>query len=176
MLLMEHLSHLANMDMTLTLAQRAHTALQQRHQAPLPINAALSPCDPQQQQQQQFRSSSATAQQGTCADPDAVQRLRSLCASVWDSSTCVRLGASAGGGSSSSSAGSAADAAAGLASGTLRLLKLLCLPVLDAGRLSVGGMMNKGAFSEVMAGKVSDLDEFEMLPLNASAALTLALG
>lgn len=39
---------------------------------------------------------------------------------------------------------------------SLRLLKLLCAPVLDMRRLDVGGMINKGAFSEIMAGMVSD--------------------
>lgn len=162
MLLMEHLSHSANLDMTLTLAQRAVAALQQTHQAPLPISSEACSCDQQQQQlvtqaaalpQQQQRGAGSSAL--ACADADAcVQMLRTLCASVWDSSSCVGQGASAGG-SSSCSAGSAAAAAAGLAGGTLRLLKLLCLPVLDPARLSIGGMINKGAFSEVMEGKVS---------------------
>lgn len=90
-----------------------------------------------------------------------MQRLRDACTAVRDSSTFIRPSYSGGGSSTSGSSGlghsstAAADAAAGLAGSTLRLLKLLCLPVLDLSRLNVGSMISKGAFSEVLSGTVS---------------------
>lgn len=61
----------------------------------------------------------------------------------------------AGSGWFSDSATAAVSAAAGLGTCTLRLLKLLSSGMLDPSQLQMGGIIQKGAFSEVHAGTVS---------------------
>jgi hypothetical protein len=184
LLLLEHLSHRDNLSTVCHLAQRACDTLRQQqdqqHQGLLPLDGS-SRCSSQEQQQQQDAScvrihSAAPGLADRSLAPDVTltssndavfektqRQLRKACDTLRESSTFVRPVKSAGGSSMSgsskvgSSATAAADAAAGLAGSTLRLLKLLSLPVLDMSSLTVGGMINKGAFSEVFSGTVSDL-------------------
>lgn len=83
------------------------------------------------------------------------QQLQQACGAVLDNSMLGK-GQYSGGGSNSlgSSTLTAAQAEAGLAASTLRLLKLLSLQVLDLRRVAVGGMISKGAFSEIFSGTV----------------------
>lgn len=185
LLLLEHLSHRDNLSTVCHLAQRACDTLRQQqdqqHQGLLPLDGS-SRCSSQEQQQQQQDASCVRVHSAApgLADrslaPDVIltsssdavfgktqRQLRKACDTLRESSTFVRPVKSAGGSSMSgnskvgSSATAAAGAAAGLAGSTLRLLKLLSLPVLDMSSLTVGGMINKGAFSEVFSGTVSDL-------------------
>lgn len=180
LLLLEHLSHSANLSMTCRLAQRACSAIQQRRrqqQHPLPICAPTSIASSEQQPHQHGQapceaatgsSAGLGAQEplalgsSSTSQPAEQRHLREACRVVRDSSTFIRPSWSGGGSSSSSatsglgnSVTSSADAAAGLAGSTLRLLKLLSLPVLDLSAFNVGSMINKGAFSEVLAATVS---------------------
>lgn len=178
LLLLEHLSDAANLGMTCCLAQRACTALQQRRQQqqhPLPLCSPSNSSTDQQPQQELIcvaaepgvyqctvtgvHNSTLSISSSSSSSDAAIQRLRDACTAVRDSSTFIRPSYSGGGTSGTSGLGhsstAAADAAAGLAGSTLRLLKLLCLPVLDLSRLHVGSMISKGAFSEVLSGTVS---------------------
>lgn len=178
LLLLEHLSHSDNLDMTCCLAERAcNTLLQQQElcACPLPLSGSSSSSGRQMlwQQQQPGQtleltdngpSDMAKVAAGSSSNnrhpiTAAQQRLRSACHVVWHPNMFLRPANSAGVSSSCSSKmcsnTATADAAAGLAGSTLRLLKLLSLPVLDTNSLTVGGMINKGAFSEVFSGTVS---------------------
>lgn len=141
LLLLEHLSHPANLDAALALAQRARAALreqQRQHQCPLPL-----------------RECSEVLLDGPQQDAP-VRSLRAVCdRTQGDSSRVGQLLAQESMHTCSKGLRNAATAAAGLADGTLRLLKLMCLHVLDPSSLTVGGMINKGAFSEVLEGTVS---------------------
>jgi hypothetical protein len=162
-----------------------HTLRQQhdqQHQGLLPLGGSSRCSSPEHKQQQQQQEEAACVLIHSAAAADladrnlaphttltsssdpllkAQQQLRDACDSARKLSTFVRPVKSAGGSSLSGSgkvggsATAAADAAAGLAGSTLRLLKLLSLPVLDMSSLTVGGMINKGAFSEVFSGTVS---------------------
>lgn len=181
LLLLEHLSHSDNLEVTCCLAQRACNTLRQHQQqqqcrCPLPLSGGSSSSSSSGQglwqQQQPVQTCGLTLDDASDMDGLAVcsssgsrhavttaqQQLRSACSAVWHPSTLLRTANSVGGGSrmGSSAATAAADAAAGLAGSTLRLLKLLSLPVLDMSSLTVGGMINKGAFSEVFSGTVSE--------------------
>jgi hypothetical protein len=142
LLLLEHLSHPDNLDAVLALAQRSRAALreqQRQHQCPLPLRECSHGLLDGQQQVNSVRS------------------LRALCERVQvDSSRLGHCWAQESMHNCSKGLrNAAAAAAAGLADGTLRLLKLMCLHVLDPSSLDVGGMINKGAFSEVLEGTVS---------------------
>lgn len=166
LLLLEHLSHPANLDMTCAMAQRACSTLQEqqrRRQNPLPLcSNSLQPTAHQQLACSQLGAAGTALaasgrSQDSSSDPGKQRQLQEACRAVWDDGTPARLPAGGGRGpASSAGSAAAADAAAGLAASSLRLLKLLCLPVLDVSSLVVGGMINKGAFSEVLAGTVSD--------------------
>jgi hypothetical protein len=166
LLLLEHLSHPANLDMTCAMAQRASSILQEqrRRQSPLPLcSNGLQPTVQQQLACSQLGAAgpavaaSGLSQDSSSETPAKQRQLQEACRAVWDDGSPAHPPAGSGRGPvSSAGCAAAADAAAGLAASSLRLLKLLCLPVLDVSSLVVGGMINKGAFSEVMAGTVSD--------------------
>lgn len=160
LLLLEHLSHPTNLDATLALAQRARAALreqQRQQQCPLPLReCSQGLLDGQQQQSAESCAAAGVWAQGGSSRDATVRSLRALCERAQgDSSVSGQVSAQEGIHNSSKGLRNAATAAAGLATGSLRLLKLLCLHLLDPSSLTIGGMINKGAFSEVLEGTVS---------------------
>lgn len=171
LLLLEHMSHSANLPMACRLAHRACSTLRQhkhQQQHPLPIYGSTSTSTQQVPHEstgcggegplacvQQPGSSTAAT-----AAPHSKQ-LQQACSALRESTLFIRTSSSSGGSSGSGSSAAlssmtAADAAAGLAGSTLRLLKLLSLHALDLSGLTSGSMINKGAFSEVLSGTVSE--------------------
>jgi hypothetical protein len=125
LMLLEHLSHSHNLSTVGSLAQRARAALQ--------------------------------ALEGGCVSSSALPlpagEVQRAVASLAAAAAFSNAGSDSARPQHAPAALTAQGAAAGLGCCTLRLLKLLSVAAFDDS-LSVGSMLSKGAFSEVMAGMV----------------------